>query len=100
MLLGELAVECGYLTRLQNVQIVLAQRRGGGSYGRIATERGLLTPDQVEELAALQQETTMPLGKILVAETGMTRFQLIMALKEYVREHRGRAGTGNQAREI
>ncbi|MBC8188456.1 MAG: hypothetical protein H8E78_09680, partial [Proteobacteria bacterium] len=34
-------------------------------FGASAIERGLLTPDQVEEVLEIQPESTMPLGQVL-----------------------------------
>lgn len=82
--LGTLAVEVGMISRLENIGIIMAQRQGEQSYGELARQQGLLTDEQVEELLQLQNDTSMPLGKILVAETSLRRFDLVMALKEYV----------------
>ncbi len=86
--LGALAVEYGMLSRLENIQIIMAQREGNRSYGEVARQKGLLTDAQVEKLVELQYETSLPLGKILVAETPLRRFDLVMALKEYVARYK------------
>ena len=86
--LGALAVEVGMLSRLENIRIIMAQRAGDKSYGEVAREKGLLTGEQVEQLVQLQHDTSLPLGKVLVAETSLRRFDLVMALKEYVETYK------------
>ncbi|MDH3359900.1 MAG: hypothetical protein OEL55_03430 [Desulfobulbaceae bacterium] len=83
-LIGMLAVECGFISRFDNIRVILCRHKNEQSYGEIAVAKGLLTREQVEDLLLLQNESQMPLGKILQAETSISRFDLVMALKEYV----------------
>jgi len=85
-MLGKLAVEHGMLGKLDNIHIILAQRNTGKSYGQLAKEKNLLREEQIRELLDLQEATRMPLGKVLVEETALSRYQLVMALREYVRQ--------------
>ncbi len=86
--LGSLAVEVGLLSRLENIQIIMEQQKSGGSYGEVAQRQGLLTKQQIEELVDFQENTRLSLGKVLVAETSLSRFDLLMTLKEYVERYK------------
>lgn len=87
-LLGNLAVQTGMLDRLTNIHILIEQKKSLRNYGQIAKEKGLLSDTELNELIKLQLATRQQLGKILVKKTALTRFQLIMALKVFVKRNR------------
>lgn len=52
--------------------------------GNMSRRPGLLSAEQVEKLVQLKYDTSLPLCKILVAETSLCSFDLDMALREDV----------------
>ncbi len=83
--LGKLAVETGCIDKLKNMQLLLEQIETNRRYGDIALEQGLLTEKKIEELIEVQKAESIPLGKILADTTGLSKYQLVMALKEFIK---------------
>jgi len=83
-LMGKFAQNLGFISRKDNVRILLEQLKSGKSYGGIAVEMGHLTPDQVGEILKVQSRDNMMIGKILVENGVLTRRQLLRALKDYI----------------
>jgi len=83
--MGKLAVEMGYISKLENIKILLEQKKTKNYYGEIAKSHGLLTEENIKGLMEAQKAKSLPLGKILVEQTSLSRFDLIMALKDFIR---------------
>jgi hypothetical protein len=81
--LGKFACELGYISRRDNIRILLEQIKTNKPYGEIAMEKGLLTRQQLDEVLAAQSHHSIMIGKILVQKGVLTRTQLIEALKNF-----------------
>ena len=82
-LVGSLAVEMGYMTKMDNLKILMVQNKTNERYGDIAVEKKQLTRDQVEELFRIRESETTPLGKMLVRLGSISREKLILAFMEF-----------------
>ncbi len=86
--LGQLAVECDYLTPAQAQSINMEQQRKDRRFGEIATERGLLSDEQVDELLAAQKKRKVFLGQALVNEGALSESSLQAELKAFEQAQR------------
>lgn len=84
--LGKHAQQLGVIDKRQNVQILMEQQRTKKLYGEVAVDLGLLTPEQVDLLLSNKRKDTLPLGKILVKQAGISRKKIALALLEFVAE--------------
>jgi hypothetical protein len=82
--LGKLAREMGYISRKENVQVLLENVRSKNRYGDIAVERGLLTRQQVDELVEIQKRDSVMIGNLLVEDEVLTKKQLLGVLKDFI----------------
>jgi len=82
--LGKLARELGYISRKENVQVLLENIKSEKRYGDIAIEMGLLTRQQVEDLMEIQKRDTVMIGNLLVEDEVLTKKQLLGALKNFI----------------
>ena len=82
--LGKLAREMGYISRKQNVQVLLENIKTKKRYGDIAVEKGLLTRQQVDELVEIQKRDSVMIGNLLVEDEVLTQKQLLGALKDFI----------------
>lgn len=85
--MGKFAQSLGYISRRDNVRILLEQLKTGRRYGDVAVEKGFLTRDQVAKVLEAQNRDYMMLGKILVEDGVLTRSQLLRALKDFIALH-------------
>jgi len=84
-LIGALAVGMGYMTKMDNLKILMIQNKTEERYGDIAVEKKYLTREQVEELFRIRGSETTPLGKMLVRQGSISREKLILAFMEFSR---------------
>ncbi|MFQ5432882.1 MAG: hypothetical protein ACE5EN_10300 [Nitrospinota bacterium] len=84
-LIGSLAVGMGYMTKMDNLKILMIQNKTEERYGDIAVAKNYLTRDQVEELFRIRESETTPLGKMLVMQGSISREKLILAFMEFSR---------------
>lgn len=84
-LIGSLAVSMGYMTKMDNLKILMIQNKTEERYGDIAVDKNYLTREQVEELFRIRGSETTPLGKMLVRQGSISREKLILAFMEYSR---------------
>lgn len=90
--LGKCAEDLGFVTRRQNVAILLKQLSIGKCYGDIALEMGMMNQDQINQAILAQRKSIVLLGKILVEKNILTRKEMVLALKEFVlSEHKKNA---------
>ena len=82
--LGKCAEDLGYITRRENVAILLRQLKFGHRFGDVALEMGLMGRDQIDQALHTQRKSILLLGKILVEKGILTRKQMVLALKEFV----------------
>ena len=82
--LGKCAEDLGYITRHENVAILLKQLKVGKSYGDVALEMGLMNEDQLNQALQAQRKSIPMLGKILVRNGILTRKEMVLALKKFV----------------
>lgn len=82
--MGGFAQRLGYISRKDNVRILLEHVRTRKRYGDIAVEKGFLTREQIDEVLKVQSIDNIMLGKILVRDGALTRKQLIHALRNYL----------------
>ena len=83
-LMGKFAQNLGYISRRDNVRVLLEQLKTGKRYGDIAVEKGYLTRDQVGKVLEIQGRDNMMLGRILMDNGILTRSQLLRALKDFI----------------
>lgn len=81
--LGKLAVQLGYVDKMDNIKILLEQDKTGDRYGDVAIRMGLLDDEKINEVLRAQKAETIPIGKVLVEEKILTRLESIRALAEY-----------------
>jgi hypothetical protein len=81
--LGKIAVQLGYVSKLDNIKILLEQDKSGDRYGDVAIRMGLLDNDKISEILRAQKAETVPIGKVLVEEKILTRLESVRALAEY-----------------
>lgn len=81
--LGKLAVQLGYVSKIDNIKILLEQDKTDKRYGDLAIEMGLLDEEKITEVLRAQKADTVPIGKVLVEENILTRLESIRALAEY-----------------
>jgi chorismate-pyruvate lyase len=82
--LGKCAEDLRYITRRENVAILLKQLKVGKRYGDVALEMGMLNRGQIEQALLAQRKSILLLGKILVEKKILTRKEMVLALKEFV----------------
>ena len=82
--LGKCAEGLGYITRRENVAILLKQLKVGKKYGDVALEMGLMNQDQLNQALQAQRKSLFLLGTILVRKGVLTRKEMVFALKEFV----------------
>ena len=82
--LGKLARELGFISRKNNVQVLLDSNNSGQRYGDIAVERGFLTRQQVDDLLEIQKRDSVMVGNLLVEDEVMTKHQLLQSLKDFI----------------
>ncbi len=85
VLLGKLAVDMGYISKIKNLQILMEQNKTKMSYGEIAIKKGFLTEDQIHELIQIQKTRAVLFGKILREHNFLTRKQLTKALLDFLK---------------
>lgn len=81
--LGKCAEDLGYITRRENVAILLKQLKIKKSYGEVAIEMGMMNQDQINQALLVQRKSVLMLGKILVEKGMLTRKEMVLALKEF-----------------
>jgi hypothetical protein len=81
--MGKFAQELGYISRKDNVRILLEHIKTKKRYGDIAVEMGFLTKEQIMEVLEAQNRDSVMLGKILVRNGALTKIQLLQALKSF-----------------
>ena len=67
LLLGQLAVEEGYLSESQANTINREQRYSDKPFGAIGVQMGLLTTDQLDQLLELQNKRRVQVGEALTS---------------------------------
>ena len=82
--IGKFAQSLGYLSRRDNVRVLLLQMKGDKRYGDIAVELGYLTEEQVGNILEVQRRDNVMLGKILVQNGVLTRERLLKALRDFI----------------
>jgi chorismate-pyruvate lyase len=82
--IGKCAEDLGYITRRENVAILLKQLEIGKLYGEVAREMGMMNQDQIDLALQTQRKSILLLGKILVEKGALTRKEMVLALKEFV----------------
>jgi hypothetical protein len=82
--MGKLARELGYISRRENVQILLDNIKSEKRYGDIAVARGVLTRQQVDHLVEIQKRDSVMIGNILVDDLVLTKRQLLEALRNFI----------------
>lgn len=82
--MGKLAQELGYISRKQNVEILLESLESKKRYGEIAFEMGLMTREQVDELVEAQKRDSLMIGNLLVEDEVLTKHQLLEALRDFI----------------
>lgn len=84
--LGQLAMQQGLIDNKQLFRILSRQRKPEDkdkNFGKLATEMGFLTQDQIETLLERQTHTNRLLGEILVSQGLVSQMELIKALKKF-----------------
>ena len=82
--MGKFAQKLGYISRKDNVRVLLEHLKSKKRYGDIAVEMGFITREQIEEVLKTQGRDSVMLGKILVRNGVLTKHQLLHALKSYL----------------
>jgi hypothetical protein len=82
--LGKLARELGYISRRNNVQVLLDSIKSGQRYGDIAVKQGFLTRQQVEDLLEIQKRDSVTIGNLLVEDEVLTKHQLLESLRDFI----------------
>jgi hypothetical protein len=82
--LGKLARELGYVSRKENVQVLLENIKSEKRYGDIAVEKGLLTRQQIDDLVEIQKRDSVMIGNLLVEDEVLTKKQLLEALRNFI----------------
>jgi DNA-binding response OmpR family regulator len=75
-LLGQLAIEAGFITMRQIFQIVEEQTKSRDPFGKIAVRLGLMTDEHVERLLQKQRERRPEIGTALIEIGAITSEQL------------------------
>jgi aspartate ammonia-lyase len=81
--MGIFAQKLGFISRKDNVRILLEHIKTGKRYGDIAVEKGFMTQEQIRKVLEAQSRDSVMLGKILVQNGALTKSQLLQALKIY-----------------
>ena len=82
--LGKLARALGYISRKENVQVLLENIKSKKRYGDIAVEKGLLTRQQIDDLLEIQKRDSVMIGNLLVEDEVLSKKQLLEALKSFI----------------
>ena len=82
--MGKFAKELGYITRKDNVRILLQHIKDRKRYGDIAVEMGFMTKEQIDNVLKAKNRDSVMLGKILVRDEVLTKIQLLKALKSFL----------------
>ena len=91
---GKFAKDLGFVSRRENIMILLQHLKTGKRYGEVAREMGLMNKEQVSRALHFQRESSLLLGKILVNKGVLTRKELVLALKEFVQLNNQTTHTG------
>ncbi|MCR9095509.1 MAG: chemotaxis protein CheX [bacterium] len=81
--LGELAIECGYMTQRQATQVSAAQRNQDLPFGDLAVKMGFLGSDQLVDVVQRQATQRLPVGQALVRLGYLDADRLGMLLDAY-----------------
>jgi len=81
--IGNLAVQSGFISRQQNIHILLELKKIGGHYGDLAMERGLLTEEQIQKLLNIQKMHVKHLAKVFVEIGALSKLRAIRALIDF-----------------
>jgi hypothetical protein len=85
-LVGDLAIEAGYLTAEQVRQVLTEQESNGERFGVIAVRMQLLTTPQLVHLLALQQECPKVLAKLIIQQGLLAPDKTLAALEQYLQD--------------
>lgn len=86
LLLGQLAVEEGYLSESQANTINREQRYSDKPFGAIGVQMGLLTNDQLDQLLVLQNKRRVQVGEALTRLSFITDDRLVQELRKFKAE--------------
>ena len=81
--LGELAIECGYMTQRHATQVSAAQRNEDLPFGDLAVKMGFLGSDQLVDVVQRQTTQRLPIGQALVRLGYLDADRLGMLLDAY-----------------
>mgnify|MGYP001595311946 CR=1 FL=1 len=81
-----LAIEQGYFTKEQLVQLDAERQRSDRAYMDIARQAGVLNAGQIEELSKLHSDRWIFLGEAILEKGFLTLAQMNTFLEEYRRE--------------
>ncbi|MDH5542611.1 MAG: hypothetical protein OEY64_06570 [Nitrospinota bacterium] len=93
--LGKIAVMHGFISKVDNLKLLLEQNRTNKRYGDLAIEHNLLTNEQINEILVAQQAEMIPMGKALIEIKAISRLDSIMALVEYANTYATKNREGN-----
>lgn len=85
--LGVLAINFGYMSADQVMEVHQKQTELDKKFGELAVQLGYLTPEQLEELLSAQNFGHLLLGQVLVDMKYLTLEQLQEALNEYKKDY-------------
>lgn len=71
--MGKFAQKLGYISRKDNVRILLEHIKTKKRYGDIAVEMGFLTREQIGDVLEAKGRDSVMLGKILVRNGALTK---------------------------
>ena len=86
LLLGQLAVEEGFLSESQANTINREQRYSDKPFGAIGVQMGLLTNQQLEQLLELQNKRRVQVGEALTRLSFITEDRLVQELRRFKAE--------------
>jgi len=93
--LGKIAVMLGFISKVDNLKLLLEQNRTNKRYGDLAVEHNLLTEKQINEILVAQQAEIIPMGKALIEIKAISRIDSVMALVEYANKYGSKNIQGN-----
>lgn len=80
--LGKTAVDVGYLTMKENLQLLMEQIETGKSFEELVLGKELLTGKEIDELRDIRLSESSTLGQILMEMTSVSKLQVILTVKE------------------
>ena len=86
LLLGQLAVEEGYLSESQANTINREQRYSDKPFGAIGVQMGLLTTEQLDQLLELQNKRRVQVGEALTRLSFISEDRLVQELRRFKAE--------------